>query len=47
MFYKKAVLKNFAFSTEKTPVLSLYFIKVAGLQAFNFIEKDSYTDVFL
>ena len=36
VFYKKAVLKNFAILT---PVLKSVFNKVAGFQACNFIKK--------
>ena len=39
VFYKKAVLKNFAIFTRKTAVLEFLFNKVAGLHACNFIKK--------
>ena len=47
MFFKIAVLKNFAITVKKTPVLQCLFNKVAGLQACIFIKKDSNTGVFL
>ena len=47
MFFKIAVLKNFAITVKKTPVLQCLFNKVAGLQACIFIKKDSNTAVFL
>ena len=47
MFFEKAVLKNFAIFTGKTPVLESSFNKIAGLQACNFIKRDSNTGVFL
>ena len=39
MFYKKAVLKNFAIFTGKRLCWSLYFNENAGLQSCNFIKK--------
>ena len=39
VFYKKAVIKNFAKLCRKTPVLEPLFNKVAGLQACNFIKN--------
>ena len=38
-FFKTDVLKNCAIFTEKKPVMESLFNKVAGLQAFNFIQK--------
>ena len=39
VFYKKAVLKNFAVFTEKHPCWSLFLNKKAGLQSWNIIKK--------
>ena len=39
VFYKKAVLKNFAIFTEKHLRWSLFLNKNAGLQSWNFIKK--------
>ena len=47
MFYKIGAPKTFANFTGKTPVLESLFKKGAGLQACNFIKRDSNTDVFL
>ena len=48
VFCKKSVLRNFAKFTGKHLCMSLFFNKVAGLQACNFILKnDSGTGLFL
>ena len=39
VFHKKGALKNFAILTGKHLSWSLFFDKVAGLQACNFIKK--------
>ena len=47
MFLKIGVLKNFANFTGKDLCWSLIFNKVADLQAFNLLKRDSKTGVFL
>ena len=46
MFFNIDILKNFAIFIEKY-VLESLLNKVAGLRAYNFIKRDSNTDVFL
>ena len=45
-FVKKGVLKNSAKSTGKHLCQSLFFNKIAGLKACNFIKKETLTQVF-
>ena len=45
MYFKIAILKNFAITIKKTPVLECLFNKVAGLYACIFIKKETPTQV--
>ena len=47
MFFKIAVLKNFAVTAKKTPILECLFNKFAGLYACILLKRDSNSGVFL
>ena len=47
VFYIKKLFLRISLYLQETPVLKFLFNEVAGLQAYNFIKRDSNTGVFL